>query len=242
MLALSTRLIGPILTVLGVGMALFHMALTQSAFLSSVIVQNTHLGLSLLLLFLPALAAARSGWLRARQAVLVVASLFCAGYILVEYDTLIAAQGFPRPFDVIVGVVLIALVLEATRQGWGIALPLLAMLGVGYYVLGDRLPASWGAPFTPFDTIVSNLSIGLYSGLFGQFMAISANDIFLFMIFGGLLETLDGSRSFSEMGKGIGRVLPGGAGLTTVISSSLMGTVTGAAVANVAILVHTRSR
>jgi TRAP transporter 4TM/12TM fusion protein len=228
-------LIGRLLTVLGVAMALFHMALTQVALLPSVLVQDAHLGVALLILFLSAVAVARSGWSRLYHAALGAAALFCALYVAAQYDTLIAAQGFPRPVDVIVGVVAIFLVLEATRQSWGPVLPIIAVLGTLYYIFGDRLPPSWGAPFTPFDTIISNLSIGLYSGIFGQFMAISANDIFLFMVFGGLLEALDGNKSFTEIGKAISRVFPGGAGLTTVVSSSLMGMVTGAAVANVAI-------
>jgi TRAP transporter 4TM/12TM fusion protein len=66
-------------------------------------------------------------------------------------------------------------------------------------------------------------------------MAISANFIFLFMVFGGLLQSLDGNRAFIEIGKAVSRAFPGGAGLSAVVSSSLMGTVTGAAVANVAI-------
>jgi TRAP-type uncharacterized transport system fused permease subunit len=136
---------------------------------------------------------------------------------------------------VAIGVLLLALVFEGTRLQWGAVLPLLSLVALGYYVLGHLIPASWAAPHTPFTSVISNVSIGLYSGLFGQFMAISANDIFLFMVFGGLLEALDGNRPFNELGKAIGRVLPGGSGLTTVVSSGLMGMVTGAAVSNVAI-------
>ena len=227
--------VGTILTVLGVAMALFHMTLTQIALLPSVLVQDVHLGVALVLLFLSAFVTGRSAVLRSWSLALAALGLAVALYIWANYDILISAQGFPRQIDVFVGIVVVALVLEATRQSWGPALPAISVLGVLYYVFGDQLPPSWGAPFTPFDSIVSNLSIGLYSGIFGQFMAISANDIFLFMVFGGLLEALDGNKSFTEIGKAISRIFPGGAGLTTVVSSSLMGMVTGAAVANVAI-------
>src|SRR6185503_11608499 len=209
-------------TLVAVTLALFHMVLTQWAFLPSVLVQNVHLGASLVLIALVA-ASARHGAARAWPIAVAAAAAFCAIYIALRYDALTNAAGFPPLQDVVVGVLLLVLVFEATRLQWGVVLPLLALATLGYYVFGHLIPASWGAPYTPFSSEVSNVSTGLYSGLFGQFMAISANDIFLFMVFGGLLEALDGNRPFNEIGKAIGRVLPGGSGLTTVVSSGLMG-------------------
>jgi TRAP transporter 4TM/12TM fusion protein len=223
-----------VITLIGVALALFHMALTQWAFLPSVLVQNVHLGASLVLIALAA-ASLRRGVARAWPLTVAAAAAFCAIYIALRYDALTNAAGFPPPQDVLVGVLLLALVFEATRLQWGLVLPLLSLATLAYYVFGHLIPASWAAPHTPFSTVISNVSTGLYSGLFGQFMAISANDIFLFMVFGGLLEALDGNRPFNEIGKAIGRILPGGSGLTTVVSSGLMGMVTGAAVSNVAI-------
>ena len=219
---------------LAVFLALFHLYLSQSASIQSLMVQNVHLGVSLMLVGLA--AALRGGRSVHRWAlVMCVAGLLVMVYIGVEFETLMSAQGYPRSVDVAVGIVLIAVVFEATRLQWGLVLPILALVAMGYYLFGDLLPAAWGAPPTSLSTVISNLSIGLYSGTFGAFMAISANDVFLFMVFGGLLETLDGNRPFTELGKSISRRLPGGAGLTTVVSSGLMGMVTGAAVSNVAV-------
>lgn len=230
-----TRVVAGLTTVLGVGLVLFHMALTQNVFLGTVHVQNVHLGVSLILIGLITVQAARSARGRVHGFVLALLALFAMAYVALHYDTLINAQGFPGPVDVAVGVLLLVLVFEATRLRWELAMPVLGVLCAAYYVLGHHLPASWGAPYTPFSNVISTLSIGLYSGIFGQFMAISANDVFLFMVFGGLLESLDASRSFNEVGKFFSRRLPGGSGLTTVVSSGMMGTVTGTAVSNVAI-------
>ena len=219
---------------IGVGLALFHMALTQVAFLPSVLVQDVHLGASLVLLGLVTASQRRAAG-RAWALGVAALSLACVLYIALRYDALTNAAGFPAPLDVLVGLLLLAAVFEATRLQWGLVLPLLSLVALAYYVGGYLIPASWAAPYMPFATVISNVSIGLYSGLFGQFMAISANEIFLFMVFGGLLEALDGNRPFNEIGRAIGRVLPGGSGLTTVVSSGLMGMVTGAAVSNVAI-------
>ncbi|MGE0798619.1 MAG: TRAP transporter permease [Lautropia sp.] len=215
-------------------LGVFHLYLALSASIQSLMVQNIHLGVSIALVGLVVAQRAAPGR-RAWGLTLAALGLVVMFYIGVEFDRLIAAQGYPPAFDIGVGVLLIVLVFEATRLQWGIVLPLLALLALAYYVFGSALPGAWGAPPTPFSTVVSNLSIGLYSGTFGTFMAISANDVFLFMLFGGLLETMDGNRPFMELGKTISRRLPGGAGLTTVVSSGAMGTVTGAAVSNVAI-------
>ena len=215
-------------------LAVFHLYLTQSASMQSLMVQNIHLGVSLALIGLAA-ALRGDGGIRPWGLAIAVAGLLVMAYIAVQFETLMQAQGFPRAVDVVIGIVLIAIVFEATRLQWGLILPILASITLGYYLLGDLLPAAWGAPPTSLSTAISNLSIGLYSGVFGTFMSISANDVFLFMVFGGLLESMDGNRPFTELGKSISRRLPGGAGLTTVVSSGLMGMVTGAAVSNVAV-------
>lgn len=227
-----------LLSAISVGLALFlaafHLYLTQSASLQSLMVQNVHLGVSIILIGLSVALRGTTG-VRAWGLLVSLAGLFVMVYIGVEFETLMRAQGYPRAVDVVVGIALIAVVFEATRLQWGLVLPILALITLCYYLFGDALPPAWGAPPTPLSTVISNLSIGLYSGTFGAFMAISANDVFLFMVFGGLLETLDGNRPFTELGKSISRRLPGGAGLTTVVSSGLMGMVTGAAVSNVAV-------
>ncbi len=220
--------------ILGVTLALFHLVLTQTAFLESLLVQNFHLGVSITLVAL-AFAAERHGLQRRFTIALALAGLLAMLYVFWQFDTLINSQGFPRPVDMVVGVALMAVVFAVTWLQWGPVLPMLSIGCVLYYLFGHLLPANWGAPYSPFSTVVSNLSIGLYSGVYGTFMAISANDVFLFMVFGGLLEALDGNRPFTELGKAISRRLPGGSGLTTVVSSGLMGMVTGAAVSNVAI-------
>ncbi len=220
---------------LGIAMALYQLSATQYPLQPSVLVQNTHLGFGLALVLLAEFRARRGSWVRGWIILTGATGLFCSIYIQLKYDALIVSQGFPEPVDVVVGVTIILVVLEATRLKWGPVLPALALLSIAYYIFGQYLPAAAAPAETPFSTVVSNLAIGLFSGLYGQFMAISANFVFLFMVFGGLLESMDGNRSFVEIGKIISRYVPGGAALTAVVSSSLMGTVTGAAVANVAI-------
>src|SRR5687768_18018679 len=102
-----TAAVAGVTTVLGVGLAIFHMALTQAAFLPSVLVQNVHLGAGLILIALAA-ASLRAGVARAWPLGVGVGAAFCTIYIALRYDTLINAAGFPAMQDVMVGVLLLA--------------------------------------------------------------------------------------------------------------------------------------
>src|SRR5688572_4106203 len=145
-----TAAVAGLTTVLGVGLALFHMALTQAAFLPSVLVQNVHLGAGLILIALAAASVGR-GVSRAWPLAVAAGAAFCMIYIAVRYDTLINAAGFPALQDVVVGVLLLGLVFEATRLQWGLVLPVLSLATLGYYALGHLIPAEWAAPHTPFS-------------------------------------------------------------------------------------------
>lgn len=116
----------------------------------------------------------------------------------------------------------------------GVIIPIVASLFILYFSFGHLiLGALHHEPFK-WDYIISYLSIGL-SGIYGTFLSISANQVFLFVVFGALLEVIKINDFFYEAGKVAGRFLEGGPGQTAVVSSSLVGMVTGAAVANVAI-------
>src|SRR5690606_8461224 len=97
--------------------------------------------------------------------------------------------GYPERIDLIVGILLIALVVEATRQAWGVTLPVVALVFVAYFVFGHLLTGQlYHRPFS-LEYIVSYLSIGL-SGVYGTFLSISANQVFLFVVFGALLGVI----------------------------------------------------
>lgn len=222
------------IVVVGFAMFLYHMVSTQYLFVGTFEHQDIHLAFMLLLIFLGTLARSEGAWQRALQTGLIVLSLGVTGYVFFNLNHLEEVVGFPERVDVIIGVLLIALVVEATRQAWGMTLPLVATVFVLYFIFGDSLPGALHHKGFSFDYIVSYLSIGL-SGIYGIFLGISANQVFLFVVFGSLLGIIKINDFFFELGKSVGRVFQGGPGQTAVVSSALVGMVTGAAVANVAI-------
>jgi TRAP transporter 4TM/12TM fusion protein len=223
-----------VLIVCGLAMFAYHMASSQTVLAGFIENQAIHLAFILLLIFLHSAICSTTLVGRLGNLTLIAVSLAAVGYIYFNVEYLEESVGFPSQTGVIVGTVLIALVIEATRRGWGPILPAVAGLFIAYFVFGHYLSGPLSHQEFKYAFIISYLSVGL-TGIFGQFLAISADQVFLFVVFGSLLSVIKINDLFFELGKGVGRYFRGGPGQTAVISSSLVGTVTGAAVANVAI-------
>lgn len=230
---MNTRAVNLILAVVAVAMVLFHMISTQILLVTSYQFQDVHLAFLLILIFLATLRDGKSLRQCIAPLLLLVVSTVAVAYVFVNVDQLQTDIGFPDTTEIIFGVILIFLVIEATRQAWGWLLPGVALFAVAYYVFGSFLPGAFHHPQYAIPYIISDLSIGL-SGIYGTFLSISANMVFLFVVFGALLSVTKVSDLFFELGKATGRVFRGGPAQTAVISSSLIGMVSGAAVANVA--------
>jgi len=221
---------------IAVGLAAFgyHMLITQVLLVGSYEHQTIHLMTVLALIGLSAMRVAKRPLSYILPVLLLVTGLAATAYVLINLTHLEMVIGFPEPMDVLVGVALILAVIEGTRRAWGAILPIVVMIFIAYFFLGHHLPNPFFHREFKFGFVISYLSIGL-SGVFGSFLSISANYVFLFVVFGTLLEILKVNELFAELGKAAGRVMRGGPGQTAVISSALVGTVTGAAVANVVI-------
>lgn len=229
-----SKLAVPVTAFIAICMFLYHMVSTQYLFFGSYEHQNIHLGFLLILGFLSTMIRLKNkyGWIL--QLFFVCLTVIVTLYIFFNIQHLEEVIGMPEPLDVLIGIILIVLVIEATRQAWGMTLPIVTGIFIGYFFLGHLIPGALNHQPFSFDFIISRLSIGL-SGIFGTFLSISANQVFLFVVFGALLELVKLNDFFFECGKIAGRYLDGGPGHTAVISSSMVGMVSGASVANVAI-------
>ncbi len=221
--------------VVGCAMAFYQLLITQYRFQGALEDYNLHLGFALVLVFLHSLKNPKRRRAWPIVLLLLVCSIVVTTYIKVRYAHLEEAVGLPDFWDVVIGVMLIVVVIEGTRQAWGMILPLISCAFIAYFLFGQHIPWSHLAHGGfDFDFIVSVLGIG-FKGIFGDFLGVSANFIFLFLVFGGLMEVIGVPGLLLEIGKAAGRVLQGGAAHTAVIGSSIIGTVSGAAVANVSL-------
>jgi TRAP transporter 4TM/12TM fusion protein len=188
---------------------------------------------------LAALEALRRTFLRragpaglSAQGVLLAGGAAAAAlYIWWDYDALVMRQGLPTGADVAIGVLMIVLLLEATRRALGMALSVLAGLFIAYAFAGPYLPDLLRHRGIPLDFLVSDLYLSDI-GIFGVPLGVSTAFVFLFVLFGALLEKAGAGRYFIDVAfAGLGH-LRGGPAKAAVAASGLTGMVSGSSIAN----------
>ncbi len=221
--------------IVGLAMALYHLVSTQVLLQAAKPHFNTHLGFCLLMVFLGEFAASKGKYRRLWPLALAIAALASTGYVQILWEELEERAFFNTNLDLVVGVILILLVLEATRREFGLILPTLTALVVLYPFVGKAFPEPFRCQAMDLDQTISNLSIGIDNGIYGIVLPTSANYIFLFVVFGALLQSLGGTKFFMLLARLVAGRVQGGPGMMAVLSSSLVGSITGSAAANVAI-------
>ncbi len=221
--------------IVGLAMALYHLVSTQVLLQAAKPHFNTHLGFCLLMVYLGEFATSKGKYRRLWPLALALAALASTGYVQILWEDLENRAFFNTNLDLVVGVVLIVLVLEATRREFGLILPVLTVLVVLYPFVGKSFPEPFRCQALDLDQTISNLSIGIDNGIYGIVLPTSANYIFLFVLFGALLQSLGGTKFFMLLARLVAGRVQGGPGMMAVLSSSLVGSITGSAAANVAI-------
>ncbi len=223
-----------IITIVGLAMVVYQGLSTQIAIVSPAEHQNIHLAFSLSILFLVAVRSTR-GWRRTASYIMLALSLIGTIYVFLNFQELDSIFDYPNTLQLIIGVILIVVVLEATRRLYGLILPILALIFVAYAFWGNYLPGPFHTANLRPEMVISRLSIGI-SGIYGMTLGISANYIFLFIVFGSLLQISGATNFFHQIGRVLGKRFRGGPALSAVFCSMLMGMVTGGPTANVAVV------
>lgn len=221
--------------------ALFYVALLFSVFqiitaafhpVSSQILRAVHVGFLLLVVFLCFPARGKAQPWQPLAWLLGLAGMATAFYQWYFEAALIQRSGDLTGSDMVVGLVLIVLVFEAARRVMGIALPLICALFLAYGLFGQYLPGDLMHRGYAIDQIVNQLAFGT-EGLYGTPTYVSATYIFLFILFGAFLEQAGMIKLFTDFAMGLFGHKLGGPAKVSVVSSALMGTITGSGVANV---------
>lgn len=197
-----------------------------------------HAGLALTIIYLEHIAS-----LKGRRFTRSFYSLLTIVTIITIIFMLFHAERFEMMFgmglsdlDMLMAILMIVVTIIATWINWGRVIPAIVIFSLAYFFFGYLLPGPLKAPkLTSIGDGLAYLAAGGETGVFGQVTPVSANIVFLFMLFGGLLSTSGVLSMFLEVGKLFGRRVQGGTAFTSIIGSSLLGTVTGATVANVAL-------
>ncbi|MBK7354973.1 MAG: TRAP transporter permease [Propionivibrio sp.] len=201
---------------------------------SSLVVRALHVSFLVMLIFV--FYPARKGKSRSVvpwQDVLLALAGFSLGFYHFVFEAdLIERAGDPNTTDLVIATLASVLVFEAARRVMGWALPLVCATFLAYAFFGQYLPLSIAHRGYGFDQIVSQLYLGS-DGILGIPTLVSATYIFLFILFGTFLEHAGMIRLFNALALGLVGQAQGGPAKVAVISSGLMGTISGSGVANV---------
>ncbi|WP_298067838.1 TRAP transporter fused permease subunit [uncultured Mailhella sp.] len=218
-------------------MALYHLVYTQWMILGPIQHQNLHYMMALVLVFLWAFTKQKTTLGKAAVVLLIGLSIYATAYMFLNYSGLQEERGPMLDLtgqDMLVGVLLVGLGIEASRRSFGWVFPIVALCFIAYAVFGHNLPGPLQSPRIGIDELLVSYGLDLSGGIYGQVLGISANYIFLFVLFGSLLGATGAARFFNQVGMLTGSKLDGGPAITAVVSSALMGSVTGSVMANVA--------
>jgi TRAP transporter 4TM/12TM fusion protein len=201
--------------------------------LPSQVVRAFHVGFLMLLTFpLVAAMTGRSTQVRAIAWVVGILGMTVAFYQWWEYVPLIQRTGFPLTRDIVVGTMAIAIVFVAAWVIMGPALPIISGIFLAYALFGQYLPRPLNHRGYDFEQVVDHMAYGT-EGIYGIPIYVSATYIFLFILFGSFLERAGMIKLFTDVSLGLVGHARGGAAKVAVISSGMMGTISGSGVANV---------
>ena len=165
--------------------------------------------------------------------VFLLAALGTGLYVLFRYPDVAENAGFIETRDVVIGIIAVVVVLEASRRVVGLALSILASVFLAYSAFGQYLPGILGHKGFTANWIISVLYMGT-DGIYGMPIGVSASYIVLFVLFGSFLQVSGGGRLFNDLAFALVGRRFGGPAKAAVVASGLMGMMSGSAAANVA--------
>ena len=224
-----------VVAVLAIAFSLFQIYTAVFGVLDAQLQRAVHLGFGLTLVYL--LFPMRQVWSREKVHVVdVVLAILGAGapaYIIFAYRSLVTRAGTVNSLDLVVGLIGIALVIEATRRVVGMPMVCVVLFFLAYAFAGPYLPGVLAHRGLNLDQLVSHLFFTT-EGVFGIPLGVSSTFIFLFILFGAYLESTGLGKFFIDLANAVAGWARGGPAKVAVLSSGLMGTVSGSSVANVA--------
>lgn len=165
--------------------------------------------------------------------VVLAAVIASCGYLYWNVEDVELRQPFLESADIYAGIAIVTCTLILTQMVWGNILAGVIGIAVVYFVFGDLFPGRFRYQTPEIGIVVSYLAGmgGARGVLWG--IPLSANTLFLIIVFGGLLKGVRILELFNELGRLLLRISRGGICYSAILASALIGMVTGQAVANV---------
>ena len=231
------NVIAKIVLIIAVSLSIYQLYTAGIAALTAMVQRSIHLGaiLSLTFILKPAYKTARKDkfnfWFFFDWA-LVFASVYCTFYICYNLTAIFERQGDWLKSDLVVSVIGTILVLEACRRVIGFIMTGICAAGILYAMYGQYMPELIIHKGYSIERIATTLWLTT-EGIFGIPIGVAATFVFVFVLFGAILETTGGGAFFIDMAYALTGRFSGGPAKTSVVASGFMGSVSGSAVGNV---------
>lgn len=229
-----TGFMAKIVTAVAISFSIFQLYTAIFGVLDAQLQRAVHLSFGMSLVFL--LYPTRKSWSREKvhplDAILAVIGAATPLYIVYAYSELVLRAGTVTSADLFFGIIGILTVIEATRRVVGLPMVIVALFFLAYAFLGPYMPSLIAHRGLSVNQLVSHLYFTT-EGIFGIPLGVSSTFIFLFILFGAYLEVTGLGKFFIDLANSIAGWASGGPAKVAVLSSGLMGTVSGSSVANV---------
>jgi len=196
--------------------------------------RSIHLAFAVFLTFLafPAFKKSPRRYIPIQDWVFAALGAFAAGYLFLFYREIAERPGLPTALDTVTAIAGMLLLLEAARRSVGPALAIVAIVFLGYVFLGPHLPGMVSHKGASLSRAVSQFWLTT-EGVFGVALGVSSGFVFLFVLFGALLEKAGAGNYFIKLSFALLGHLRGGPAKAAVASSGLTGLISGSSIANV---------
>ncbi len=224
--------------------SLFQLSLASWLLIDSTYTRAIHLAFAFAIVFLSYPTLRRTvnvpglRWLGEKRTIplsdWIFASLAVASalYIAWDYEGVAMRIGLPNAPDLVLGILLVIFLLEASRRVIGPALPVIATVFTLYAFFGPYMPDVIAFKGVSLSRYVSQISLST-EGIYGIPLDVSATIVFLFVLFGSMLEKAGGGKFFIDLAMSLLGRYKGGPAKAAVLSSGLTGLVSGSSIANV---------
>ena len=226
---------GKMVALLAVAMSCFHFYTSGFGLLLAQMQGAVHLAFTLALVFLlyPATSKqSKTSGIPFYDFILAGLGVASALYLVFFFNDLVTRAGLPTTADLVMGFILIATLLEATRRISNPVLPCLAVAALLYCYFGRYLPEMLAHRGFSIPRIINHMYLGT-EGIFGTPLEVSSTFVYMFILFGAVLEKTGLGRFIIDLSMALAGWSTGGPAKVAVVSSGLMGTVSGSSVANV---------
>ena len=222
--------------------SLWQLSIASWLIMDTTFIRAIHLAFALLVVFLnyPMFKKTRLGLkflsvtdrIPVFDYIIAIIATLSALYIALDYTGMTSRYGSPISRDILIGMTLVVLLLEASRRVIGPALPIIGMAFISYSFLGPYMPDLIAFKGTSLNRFVGQMTMST-EGIYGIPLDVSATIVFLFVLFGAMLDKAGAGRYFIQLALSLLGGFKGGPAKAAVMGSGLTGLVSGSSIANI---------